>query len=221
MFTLIWFGLAKQASAVGYTLTVAAQGPGSVTKNPTNATYPPGVVVTVTATPNAASYFTGWSGDTNGTVNPLNVTMNNNYVITGNFLAFPTYPLTLATNGQGNIALSPSNASYASNTLVTATATPAAGWVFTGWTGSAAGVTNPLSFTMNSSNSLTGNFAQLPAFDVQPVSVTNSPGSTVSLTAHAVGNAPLTYQWYFTGATVAGATNGTLTYTNEIGRAHV
>ena len=214
LFTLIWFGLAKQASAVGYTLTVAAQGPGSVTKNPTNATYPPGVVVTVTATPNAASYFTGWSGDTNGTVNPLNVTMNNNYVITGNFLAFPTYPLTLATNGQGNIALSPSNASYASNTLVTATATPAAGWVFTGWTGSAAGVTNPLSFTMNSSNSLTGNFAQLPAFDVQPVSVTNSPGSTVSLTAHAVGTAPLTYQWYFNSAAVAGATNGTLTYTN-------
>ena len=141
---IVWLASAHHTFAVSYTLTVAAQGSGSVTKNPANATYPPGVVVTVTATPNAGNYFTGWSGDTNGAVNPLNVTMNNNYVITGNFSAFPSYPLTLTTNGQGSIVLNPAGTSFTSNSLVTATATPASGWVFASWTGSAAGATNPL-----------------------------------------------------------------------------
>ncbi len=198
----------------GITLTVTAQGSGIVIRNPSNSSYPSNVTVTVTATPNAGWYFANWSGDTNGSVNPLNVVMNSSLNITGNFLAYPTYPLTLTTNGQGNIVLSPTGTSFYSNTVVTATATPAVGWVFTGWTGSAAGATNPLSFTMNSANSLTGNFAQLPAFDVLPVGVTNSPGSTVSFFAHAVGTGPLAYQWYFNNALLAGATNTTLAYTN-------
>jgi hypothetical protein len=206
--------ITTSVSAAGFTLTVLAQGSGSVSKNPSNATYPSGVVVTLTATPNAGNYFSGWSGDTNGAVNPLNVTMNGNLVITGNFQPFPTYTLLLATNGQGNISLNPATTNYYSNTVVTAQATPAAGWVFAGWSGSAAGGTNPLTFTMSSSNSLMGNFAQLPAFDVQPVGKTNIPGSTVSLSAHAVGNSPLTYQWYFNNAAVPGATNGTLTFPN-------
>ena len=77
------------AGATNYTLTVSAQGSGTVTRNPTNSTYPSGVTVIVTATPNAGWYFANWSGDANGSVNPLNVVMNTNLVITGNFLAFP------------------------------------------------------------------------------------------------------------------------------------
>jgi len=199
---------------VGITLTVAAQGSGSVIRNPSNSSYPSNATVTVTAVPTVGWYFSNWSGDTNGSVNPLNVVMNSSLVITGNFLAYPTYPLTLATNGQGTIVLSPVGNTYFSNTVVTATATPAAGWLFTGWTGSAAGSTNPLAFTMNSAQSLTANFVQLPAFDVPPVGVTNSPGSTVSFFAHAVGTAPLAYQWYFNNALLAGATNTTLAYLN-------
>ena len=123
------------AGATGYTLTVSAQGSGTVTKNPTNSTYPSGVTVTVTATPDSGWYFANWSGDTNGTINPLNVTMNSNLVITGNFLAFPIYTLTLVTNGQGTIALNPPGGSYLSNSVITATATPATGWVFAAWSG--------------------------------------------------------------------------------------
>ncbi|MDR3457600.1 MAG: choice-of-anchor Q domain-containing protein [Verrucomicrobiae bacterium] len=205
---------AVNSRATGYTLTVSAQGSGTVLRNPSNSSYPSGVTVAITATPGAGWYFANWSGDTNGSVNPLNVVMNSSLNITGNFLPYPVYNLTLTTNGQGTIALSPAGTSFFSNTLVTATATPAAGWVFTGWTGSAAGTTNPLAFTMNSANSLTGNFAQLPALDVPPVGVTNRPGSTVSFFAHAVGTAPLAYQWYFNNAPLAGATNTTLAYTN-------
>ncbi len=206
------------AGATGYTLTVSAHGSGTVTKNPTSSPYPQGVTVTITATASNGWYFANWSGDTNGTVNPLQVTMNSSMVITGNFLAYPTYMLTLATNGQGAIGLNPAGGSYVSNTVVTATATAATGWVFTVWSGCTNSSANPVSLTLNTNLSLTGAFAQLPTFDVQPVSVTNSvtniAGSTVSFSAHAVGNAPLGYQWFFSGGSLPGATNTTLTLTN-------
>jgi hypothetical protein len=58
---------------------------------------------------------------------------------------------------------------------------------------------------------LTGTFAQLPAFDTQPAGVTNVAGSTISFTSHAVGNAPLGNQWFFSGGLINNATNTTLT----------
>ena len=140
--------------------------------------------------------------------------MNSSLVITGNFLPYPTYTLTLATNGQGAIDLNPAGGSYLSNTVVTATATPAAGWVFTAWSGSTNTSVDPVSLTLNTNLALTGTFAQLPAFDVQPISVTNAAGSNVSFSAHAAGNAPLGYQWYFSGGSLTGATNTALTLTN-------
>ncbi len=202
------------AQAVNYTLTVGAQGSGTVTKNPNNATFPSGVTVTAIATPSAGWYFSNWSGDTNGSVNPLNVTMNANLVITGNFLAYPTYALTLTTNGQGTIALSPAGGSYLSNSIVTATATPVAGWVFTGWSGATNTSVNPVSLVVNANLSLNGNFAQLPAFDVQPVSVTNTVGSTVNFTGHSLGTALVSYQWFFSGGSLNNAASPTLTLTN-------
>jgi hypothetical protein len=132
---LLCFALARPADATSYTLTLSAQGSGTVTPDNKNNPHPSGAVITITAAPNTGWYFANWSGDAAGTVNPLQVTMNSDLVITGNFLAYPTYSLTLATNGQGGIALSPSGRSYFSNTMVTATATAATGWVFVSWSG--------------------------------------------------------------------------------------
>ncbi len=202
------------AGAASYTLTVGTVGSGMVIPDNTNNPHPAGVVITITATPDAGWYFANWSGDTNGSVNPLQVTMNSNLSITGNFLAFPTYALTLVTNGQGTIALNPPGGSYLSNSVVTATATPATGWVFAGWSGGTNSSVNPLTLTLNASLSLTGTFAQLPAFDVQPQGVTNVVGSTVSFTSHAVGTAPMIYQWFFADGLLTSATNATLTLTN-------
>jgi hypothetical protein len=172
------------------------------------------VVVTVTAAPGVSWYFSGWSGDVIGTINPTNVTVDANLVITGNFLPFTTYTLTLTTNGQGTISPNPGGGSYVSNAAVTITATPAPGWIFVSWSGSTNGKSNPLSIAMNTNISLTGTFAQLAAFDVEPQSVSNAIGSTVSFSAHAVGNLPLAYQWYFASGPLSGATNTTLTLTN-------
>jgi hypothetical protein len=211
---LFWLGLANNTAAAEYTLTLGAIGSGTVTPDNYNNPHPAGVTITITATPAGGWYFSNWSGDTNGSVNPLQVPMYSNLSITGNFVALPTYSLTLATNGQGTIDLNPSGGSYVSNSLVTATATPAAGWVFTSWSGSTNVSTNPLSITMNTNYWLTGTFAQLPTFDIEPQPVTNAAGSTVSFTSHAVGNLPLGYQWYFSGGTLTNATSTTLTLPN-------
>ncbi len=48
-------------------------------------TYNSGTVVTVTATPATGYIFTGWSGDATGTATSVNVTLNSNKSVTGNF----------------------------------------------------------------------------------------------------------------------------------------
>ena len=156
-------------------------------------------------------YFSSWSGDATGSDNPLNVTMDSNKVITATFLQLPSYTLTLATNGQGTISLNPAGGIYLSNFVVTATATAATGWVFAAWSASTNGNANPLSIAINTNYSLTGTFAQLPAFDTQPFAVTNVAGSTVSFTSHAVGTAPLGCQWFFSGGLINNSANTTLT----------
>ena len=55
LFSLLWLLLASPAGATTYSISVTTQGSGTVTTNPTFATYPANVTVTLTATPN-----TGW-----------------------------------------------------------------------------------------------------------------------------------------------------------------
>jgi len=53
-----------------------------------------------------------------------------------------------------------SGGSYNQNSNVSITATPAEGYVFTGWTGNASGSTNPLSVTMNGNKNITATFSR-------------------------------------------------------------
>jgi hypothetical protein len=61
----------------------------------------------------------------------------------------PTYELSASSPGDGSVSVSPSNDSYRSNSLVTITATPDAGWRFLQWLGDAGGAntTNTLYIT--------------------------------------------------------------------------
>ncbi|GAB2851675.1 InlB B-repeat-containing protein [Hymenobacter ruber] len=147
------------AVAATYTLTTATVGTGTVTKNPNTATYASGSTVTLTAAPGAGFTFTGWSGDATGTTNPLTVTMNGNKNITATFTAVATtYTLTVNTVGTGSVTKNPNAASYASGTNVVLTATPGAGFTFTGWSGSATGSTNPLTVAMTANKTITATF---------------------------------------------------------------
>ncbi|TGE24819.1 PKD domain-containing protein [Hymenobacter aquaticus] len=159
------FSVTDQLPAGSYTLTATAGSNGSVSKSPDQASYASGTVVTLTATPAAGYQFAGWSGDASGTTNPLSVTMTGNKTITATFTAIPptTYVLTTATVGSGTVTKNPNAASYASGTVVSLTATPAAGYTFSGWSGDATGTTNPLSVTMSANKSITATFTAIPA----------------------------------------------------------
>jgi uncharacterized repeat protein (TIGR02543 family) len=73
---------------------------------------------------------------------------------------------TLATSaapaGSGTVAANPSQSAYASGQQVTLTATPATGYAFSGWSGAAAGSTNPLTLTVSGNSSVTANFTAIP-----------------------------------------------------------
>ena len=83
-------------------------------------------------------------------------------VLTGGGGTTTQYTLTTSTTGQGSVALSPSGGTYNEGTSVNATASPAAGWQFTGWSGAATGTANPVSITMNANKTLTATFTQVP-----------------------------------------------------------
>jgi hypothetical protein len=203
-----------QAFAATYTLTIQIQGSGTVSRNPTNSVYPEGAVVTITATPGEGWLFAGWIGDASGAVNPLNVSMNANKVITAHFSAIPSFTLSVATSGQGSVLLNPAGGTYLSNSVVSVSATSASGWVFAHWTGDASGNANPLSVNLSADKSVTAVFAELPWIDIQPQSHSADIGDTVSFSVHAMGTPPLAYEWFFNGSPVAGAVGATLTLSN-------
>ncbi len=58
----------------------------------------------------------------------------------------------------GSVTKSPNQPKYDRGTSVTLSATPNAGLVFTGWTGSASGTVNPLQFAITADKNITANF---------------------------------------------------------------
>jgi uncharacterized repeat protein (TIGR02543 family) len=149
----------KPSSSSGgtqYTLTTGVVGLGSV--SPSSGSYDAGTMVTLTATPNAGYQFSNWSGDLSGSTNPATITMDGNKNITATFTAIsPTqYSLTVNTVGSGSV--SPSSGSYDAGTMVTLTATPNAGYQFSGWSGDLSGSTNPTTITMNANKNITATF---------------------------------------------------------------
>ncbi len=130
-----------------YTLTVNAGTGGSVTKTPDQATYHLGDVVTLAATAEAGYLFTGWTGDHEGSISPVEVTITGSMTIAANFTLIPTtcFTLTLSHTGNGsNPVASPASSTgctagqYLAGELITLSGTvPETGWKISGWTGTA------------------------------------------------------------------------------------
>ena len=161
-----------------YTLTAnkAGIGNGTVTSTPagiqcdtscntaTSMQVGDGNTVTLIATPDAQSVFTGWSGACTGT-GSCTVTINSaNASVTANFVpvAATTYQLTASKTGAGNGTVSSTPAGIQCDTScnaatgmptvngdsITLTATPDAQSTFTGWSGACSG-TGPCAVTVN------------------------------------------------------------------------
>lgn len=154
-----------------YTLVVNAVN-GTVAKAPTQATYSHGSSVVLTPTPAAGYIFSSWSGDATGTANPLTVKMTGNKNITANFTAIPANTYTLIVNAtNGTVAKVADQPSYNNGSTVVLTATAAAGYTFSSWSGDASGSVNPLTVTMNANKNITANFTPLAAVGPGPVNL--------------------------------------------------
>jgi phospholipase C len=162
-----------QASPV-LTVILAGTGTGSVSSNPAGITCPPtcsasfslGTQVTLSETPEANSYFAGWSVSSCGSSSTCVVTLNSSQQVTATFNASPVLSVTLAGTGSGSVSSSPPgiscpttcNASFGYGTQVTLTETPATGSVFSGWSGACSGNSSTCTLTLTSSQQVTAAF---------------------------------------------------------------
>jgi uncharacterized repeat protein (TIGR02543 family) len=146
-----------------YTLTTSVSPPGAGSVSPPGGEYESGVQVTLTASPASGYTFDHWSGSASGTTSGITITMDSDKSVTANFKTI-TQPCTLTTNidppGAGSV--SPSGGEYESGVQVTLTASPASGYTFDHWSGSASGTTSTITITMDSDQSLTAHFETVP-----------------------------------------------------------
>lgn len=164
------------------TLTVNANpsAGGSVTVTPQKTFYASGEVVELEATPSPGYIFLNWTGVTNSTSNPVEVTMTESKTITANFVTVGEFTLTTAANGPGQVLANPTQPSYGFGDVVTLTATADAGYAFIGWSGDLAGTENPAALTITKDSVVTATFTQdnlytLAVTPVGPGSVTIDP----------------------------------------------
>jgi uncharacterized repeat protein (TIGR02543 family) len=158
-------------SIKNYALTITAVN-GSVTKSPNQDSFDSNTVVTLTPVPAIGYQFGGWGGDLTGVrANPAKLTMNSDKNVTAKFNIKKYAIAIIAVNG--TVALSPDQNPVDSNTVVTLTAMPAAGYHFESWNGDITGSTNPATLTMNSAKNVTANFV----INNYPLAITAVNGS--------------------------------------------
>jgi hypothetical protein len=166
-----------------FTLSVAKAGDGSGTVSSSPAgvacgadcseSYVSGSVVTLTATPTAGSLFTGWSGACAGS-GSCQVTLTAARSVTASFgLAMYGLNVARAGTGSGSVVSSPAgiscgadcSESYNRGTVVSLSATPASGSIFSGWSGACAGTVG-CQLTMSAAHSVLASFSPAPAASV-------------------------------------------------------
>ncbi|PYM63053.1 MAG: hypothetical protein DME11_17930, partial [Candidatus Rokuibacteriota bacterium] len=145
------------------------------------ASYSYNTTVTLTATPALGSAFTGWSGGACTGTDPCVVTVTAATTVTATF-AVQSFAVTLIPSGAGigTVTSAPAGvdcgatctASYAYNTTVALTATPAVGSVFTGWSGGGCSGTDPCMVTVTAATTVTATFA------LQNFTLTLAPSGT-------------------------------------------
>jgi hypothetical protein len=166
------------------TVNKSGTGTGTVTSAPTGIncgatcvfSYSFNTQVTLTPTPANGSTFTSWSGACTGTGSCV-VTMNAAKTVTANFTV-PTFVLTVNKTGAGTGTVTSTPAgincgatcafSYNNNTMVTLTATPAAGSTFMSWSGACTG-SGGCTVTMSVARTVTATFG------ISTVTFTDNP----------------------------------------------
>lgn len=143
------------------THTILPPGGGSVAIEPDIASYTCGESVTLTANPQPGWFFSGWSGDLTGSLNPVDLQMFGGREIAASFFQ-ERYTLNVNIVGTGSVAKSPDELTYDPGEVVLLMATPGPGWNFGGWGGDLSGSTNPVEVTMAGDKHITATFSPQP-----------------------------------------------------------
>jgi YVTN family beta-propeller protein len=183
------------------TLTVSETGNGQVTSSPVGINCSPtstqcalgfagGTTVTLTATANAGSMFTGWGGGVCSGTAPCVIDLTNDTPVSATFTVIPSFLLSVtdAGTGSGTVSSNPSgincpgacSASYQSGTQVVLTATPAPGSMFSGWSGAGCPATGTCTVTMNAAESVTATFSPIPPVTLTVVEAGTGAGLVTS-----------------------------------------
>lgn len=188
----------EQYSLVVYTVPDDESG-GTVTldppPNPVTGKYGYGQVVTLTAVPKPGWELTNWTGGVTGTELTKTMTIEKDTTVTANF-AIAEYDVNVTVNGNGSVTKVPDKPFYLYNDPLTLTAVPAAGYVFTGWSGDVVGAGNVIEIDVQSDLNITANFDVAPPIEVSDVDVSILPGGTsavISWVTNVPGNSVVNY----------------------------
>jgi hypothetical protein len=225
-------GVLDDCSQFAFTVSKAGSGGGTVTSTPAglncgttcSALFPSGSTVTITATPDATSSFSGWSGALTGTTSSQAIVMDGAKNVSATFTR-NTYTLSIVKTGSGSgtVTSSPAgiscgincSASYTAGSSITLTATPDVGSVFTGWTGGCSG-TGTCEVSMTSAKSVTASFCILPRL---PEAISgNNPvcsGTFQTYSTETVPNAS-GYSWTLPSGWTGSSTTNSITVTTGI-----
>ena len=191
--------------SVQLTVQAAGAGGGTISSNPAgincgqacSASFSSGTQVTLTASPAANSFFTGWSGACSGT-GACKVTLTQNASVMANFSVSPALTVALSGNGTGSVASNPSGiscgktctASFDLGTAVTLTATAATNSTFAGWTGACSGANSSCTVTLSASEQVTAIFNLIQSAPVLTVVPVGTGSGTVSSTPSGINCKP-------------------------------
>lgn len=171
-------------------LTVAVTGGGDVDPAVGTHQYNNGTVVAVTASDTIGWEFDHWTlnGTDVGSANPYTVTLNTSYTLTAVFTEDPQAWLTIVVDGTNVTTPAAGTHNYDVDTyaIVTATSSPATGWVFDHWLLDSANAGSDLSYnvTMDANHTLTAVFTEYPL----TVAVSVDDWVTYTATYESTGN---------------------------------
>lgn len=176
------------------TVTPSGNGTGSVSSSPTGISCPGtctmmvpwGTQLSLAASPTAPSTFVGWSGGGCTGTGACAMTVTSDVAIGAAFALDYTLVVQKQGTGSGTVVSNPAGIScgadcsetYAANTVVSLTASPAAGSLFAGWGGACSG-TGACSVTLDTAKSVTATF-NLPVYTLTVKHAGTGNGRTIS-----------------------------------------